>query len=735
MTDINLKEEYFKLRDEIILREFRNLDEQQREAVLSHNRNTLVLACPGSGKTTVLIHKVLYLAKYGPVYKSSQTPDNLNFEDIRVLREFLSDKSIAEGNLMRNRIEKLLYFGRIDYRNIIVITFTKAAAATMKKRFQALGKGIEAPFFGTFHGLFYKLLIRHYGNIKILEPSQGYRVISNTLANLIDEVSEDKIKEIRNRISLFKCSGRSADDLDKSLTQDIFMNCYNAYEQHKTERGLLDFDDLQIRFMELLKSRTDIAEAYRKGFSYIIVDEFQDSDEVQLQIIKELNKYNSVFAVGDEDQCIYSFRGSRPDYMVDFNKHFKEGIKLQLSTNYRSPENVVGIAATLIKNNLMRNQKAMVANNKEKKSIDIIKCYDENSEAEELCLRIDKLKNIGKYDFREFTVLYRTNLESRSLIDAFIRKKIHFKLLDKEYNFFDHFICKDLTAYLKLSIMAEDMDSFKRIINKPFRYISKVSLEKLSSSMIKNNCFDFLMNLSDTPVFQIKNLDKLQKDIHRLNKMSLQSAIQYIITDLMYHDYIKEYSQKYKIQISELEEILEEYKEAASSYNSIISFLAHIEQYGEELQKSLQQSEDEDRVTLSTIHGVKGMEFKNVFIVNCVEEVIPHINSAESDIEEERRLFYVGITRTIHNLFLCIPRNIRGKYKEPSRFIDECNINLFEDIQALYKIGSAVEHSSFGKGVVVNIDKNVIEIKFENNCLRKFDMIILHNNGIIKKLC
>jgi DNA helicase-2/ATP-dependent DNA helicase PcrA len=513
------------------------------------------------------------------------------------------------------------------------------------------------------------------------------------------------------------------------------MNCYNAYEQHKTERGLLDFDDLQIRFMELLKSRTDIAEAYRKGFSYIIIDEFQDSDEVQLQIIKELNKYNSVFAVGDEDQCIYSFRGSRPDYMVDFNKHFKEGVKLQLSTNYRSPENVVGIAATLIKNNLMRNQKAMVASNKEKKSIDIVKCYDENSEAEELCLRLEKLKNIGKYEFREFTVLYRTNLESRSLIDAFIRKKIPFKLLDKEYNFFDHFICKDLTAYLKLSIMAEDMYSFKRIINKPFRYISKVSLEKLSSSMIKNNCFDFLMNLSDTPVFQIKNLDKLQKDIHRLNKMSLQSAIQYIITDLMYHDYIKEYSQKYKIQISELEEILEEYKEAASSYNSIISFLAHIDQYGEELQKSLQQSEEEDRVTLSTIHGVKGMEFKNVFIVNCVEEVIPHINSVESDIEEERRLFYVGITRTIHNLFLCIPRNIRGKYKEPSRFIEECNINLFEDIQALYKIGSAVEHSSFGKGVVVNIDKNVIEIKFENNCLRKFDMIILHNNGIIKKLC
>jgi DNA helicase II / ATP-dependent DNA helicase PcrA len=433
-------------------------------------------------------------------------------------------------------------------------------------------------------------------------------------------------------------------------------------------------------------------------------------------------------------KCIYSFRGSRPDYMVDFQKHFKDGVKLQLSTNYRSPENIVGIAENLIKHNLIRNQKVMIANSKLKKSIDIIKCYDENSQAEEICLKLEKLKSIGQYEYRDFAVLYRTNLESRSLIDAFIRKKIPFKLLDKEYNFFDHFICRDLTAYLKLSIMADDIDSFKRIINKPFRYISKVNLDKLGSSMIKNNCFDFLMNLTDTPVFQIKNLDKLQKDIHRLNKMSLQSAIQFIITDLQYHDYIKEYSQKFKIQISELEEIMEEYKEAAVSYNSIISFLAHIEQFGEELRKSLHQDEEVDSVTLSTIHGVKGMEFKNVFIINCVEEIIPHINSSDSDIEEERRLFYVGITRTVHNLFLCLPRNIRAKYKEPSRFLVECSINLFEDLQAIYKVGEAVEHSSFGRGRIASIDKNVIEIEFENKCSRKFDIVVIHNHGIIKKL-
>jgi DNA helicase II / ATP-dependent DNA helicase PcrA len=304
MIDSNYKKEYCRLRDEIIQREFKYLDEQQREAVFSKKRNTIVLACPGSGKTTVLIHKVLYLTKYGLVYKSMLAPENLCKEDIELLKKFLKDESIAENTEATNKIHRLLCFAKINPKNIIVITFTKAAASTMKRRFQILAEDIEAPFFGTFHGLFYKLLIRHYGNIKILDPSQGYRVISNTLSNLIEEVSEDKVKEIRNRISLFKCSGRSFEETNSNLTEDIFMSCYNAYEKHKDEKGQLDFDDLQIKFIELLRSRQDIAEAYRKNFSFLIVDEFQDCDELQLQIIKELNKYNSVFAVGDEDQSI-----------------------------------------------------------------------------------------------------------------------------------------------------------------------------------------------------------------------------------------------------------------------------------------------------------------------------------------------------------------------------------------------------------------------------------------------
>jgi DNA helicase II / ATP-dependent DNA helicase PcrA len=724
--------EYCDLRDNIIERQFKHLDDQQKKAVFNEDRNVLVLACPGSGKTTVLINKVLYLTKYGAVYKSNLVPQDLQANDISLLKDYYEAKAKNWLKSDKARLQYLLGFSRVNLNNIVVITFTKAAAMNMKKRFQALSLNENTPFFGTFHGLFYKLLIRHCGTIKIIESSEAYRLLSYTLAKHMEEVSEDKIKDIRSRISLYKCSELNIEDFDCHIAKDIFANCYNAYEDYKSEKGLMDFDDIQIKFRELLLKEPSIAEHYRKGFKYMLIDEFQDSDNIQLKIMQELNRYNSIFAVGDEDQCIYSFRGSRPDYMVDFQKHFDKGVKLQLSTNYRSTKNIVGVAGSLIKNNLKRNEKNMVAWKEEKKRIEVLSCHDENSQAEDIALKIEKLVSVGGYNYKDCAVLYRTNLESRSLIDAFIRKKIPFKLLDKEYNFFDHFICKDLSSYLRLSIMTEDVENFKRIINKPFRYVSKISLEKLASSTIRVSCFEFMKSLVDMPVYQIKNLDKLEKDINGLNKKSLQMAIQYVITELGYHAHIREYSQKFKIKLSELEEILEEYKEAAAAYNSIITFLAHIEQVGEEINKSAKQNVDDNRVILSTIHGVKGMEFKNVFIINCLEEILPHVNNMDEDVEEERRLMYVALTRAIDNLFLCIPKNMRGKFMEPSRFIEECSINIFEDLQSIYKPGTEVLHSSFGNGTVVEINKNVVEIKFAEGMNRKLDISVLHNQGIIR---
>jgi DNA helicase-2/ATP-dependent DNA helicase PcrA len=725
-----LEHEFCELRDIIIERHFEHLNIEQRMAVLNHNKNLLLVACPGSGKTTVLVNRLIYLTKFGEVYKKHEAPEDLSLSDIESLKAFIGGDKNNEN--ITGRLQYLLTYRAVNPGNIIVITFTKAAAQNMKQRYEKMNKSKRLPFFGTFHGLFYKILLKSLGAVKILEPSDAYKLIFNTLTQYLDDISEDKVKEVLNKISLLKSSGSSLENFDSGMDKNIFIGCYNNYEGYKTEKRLMDFDDLQINCKKLFLEKPEVLDFYRRGFKYMLVDEFQDCDILQIQLLTLLNEKNSIFAVGDEDQCIYGFRGSRPDCMVDFNSYFKDSNKLELSTNYRSHENVISSALNLIENNKVRYKKSMIASKNNSKLIRVSGCIDESCEGDEISLEIQKLQGIGSYNYRDSAVLYRTNMESRSIIDAFIRKKVPFRLLDKQYNFFEHFISKDIIAYLKLSIDKTDRDSFLKIINKPFRYVSKIALDKLKSNPIKEDCFEFIKSLESTPVFQIKSLDTLRKDIHNLNKMSLSGAINYIITDLGYHDYIVQYSSKFKTDVSELEEILEEFKQAASEFNTIITFLVHVEKVKEELQKN-SKKQNEDSVILSTIHGVKGMEFKNVFIINCNEENIPHVNSLPDNEEEERRLFYVGITRTIDNLFLFIPRRIRGKLKEPSRFIDECKFQI-QPLETEFMVGDKVLHNTFGEGEVININNKEIDIKFNEDIIRKFDIFVVYNNRLLKKV-
>ncbi|MFL0267732.1 ATP-dependent helicase [Candidatus Clostridium radicumherbarum] len=734
MLNQKILREFYSLRDKIIEADFSYLDKEQRSAVLSNDRNVIVSACPGSGKTTVLINKVLYLVKYGLIYKSNYIPKNLSNEVIELMKIYLQKgkEKLREEDI--RLINANLTEKGINPNNIIVITFTKAAAENMKKRFQNLSCGRKAPFFGTFHGLFYKLLIRNEGQIKIIEGNEAFKIISNTLTRYTDEVSEEKVNEIRNYISVFKVSNTPLEDFDPNIDRSIFIKCFSAYEEYKNTHNLLDFDDLQINFKKLLVKSPKVLSTYRKSFHHILVDEFQDCDEMQMQVLTMLNETNSIFAVGDEDQCIYSFRGSRPEFMVNFGSMFEKGKSLFLSTNYRSTENIINISNTLIKNNVNRNIKNMFSSKNEKKKIESNNFYDENSEGDFIANEIEALNLRGGYSYKDHAVLFRTNMESRSIVDALLRKKLPFKLLDKEYNFFEHFICKDIIAYLRLSIFPDDAQSFIRVINKPFRYISKISLEKLKECDIKGNCFEAVKNMETTPIFQMKNLDKLYKSIAHLNKMTLEGAAQSIIHDLGYEEHIVLYCKKFKLKLSDLLDIIEEFKESVKPYSTIIAFLSHVEAVKEELKKVKNNFGEEDAVILSTIHGVKGMEFKNVFIMNCVEDLLPHKNSIEEGIEEERRLFYVGITRAIDNIYFCIPQNIRGSHKLCSRFIEEIDLNSAGGLKPIYNNGDTVVHQSFGKGKVMEFKDNVIEIAFEEGIARKFDVNILHNNGLLKKL-
>nr|WP_111937622.1 ATP-dependent helicase [Clostridium paraputrificum] len=665
-----------------------HLDKNQLKAVKANERNLLVVAAPGSGKTTVIINRIKYLVDEVGVYPS----------------------------------------------NIIVITFTKAAALNMKNRYINTFHKESSPFFGTFHGLFYKILLREGANINIIEGYITNKIIEGVLRKYSDEVNEDRVKEAVNNISLFKTSGENINDFKPSIAKDIFMECYDAYDKYKKENNLWDFDDLTIKVLELFKNNKRIREGYKRVFKYILVDEFQDCDDLQIEFLKLMTEgeENSLFAVGDEDQCIYSFRGSKPEYMVSFDKTFKSAKKYYLHINYRSNKNIIESSKKVISFNKERNKKD-IQWYKDKDGIILCKgVYDERIQGDEISGKIRAFYNKSSYRYKENIVLYRTNMEAMSVIDSFIRNKIPFTLLDKEYNFFNHFICKDLLSYLSLAMNPYDREAFINIINKPFRYVSKTSIAYIREYKYEKDTFDILIEKDDTPPFQRKKLDELKRDFNYIKKSSLSSGIQYIVTDMGYIDYLKTYTERFGGNIEDLEEIVEEFKMSASSFKTIFEFFEHVDEVGKKIEESKRNKTD-DRVLLSTIHGVKGMEFENVFLINCNEDTMPHSSSKEENIEEERRLFYVGITRAIDNLFLFVPKMRKGKFRDASRFIEEGG--FMEIVKASHGLvkDSVVTHKAFGTGKVVEVNGDEVGILFHDGMKRKFSAKVLLDNGLISK--
>ena len=656
-----------------------NLDINQKNAVYIKEKNVLVVASPGSGKTTVIINRVNHL---------------------------IEDLKINEGN-------------------IIVITFTRAAADNMRNRYKSIFKKEKAPFFGTFHGLFYKILLREGYDIKIMDGGKGHAIIKSVLSRYFDDVNDDKVREVMNNISMFKTSLCTIDEFKSTVSKDIFLECLKVYESSKEREGLWDFDDLSVTVLKLFTENKRVLEKYRRMFKYILVDEFQDCDNIQVSFLLLMNKDNELFAVGDEDQCIYSFRGSKPEYMVNFHETFKNGVKVKLLTNYRSKNNIVEVSKRLIDKNENRNEKEIISYCDSHGIVHYSTPYNEYMQGEEIAKYI---KENYQGTYADNAVLYRTNMESRSMIDILTKRKIPFVVLDKGYNFFNHFICKDLINYLKLSIDQYDKNAFAWIINKPFRYISKENLGYINSYQEHKSPFDILINKKDMPPFQCKKIDDLRKEILYLNKMSLGSAIQYIISTMGYIDYLREYANKYGQSLDDLEDVLEEFKGAAEGFKTITEFLIHVNNVEEQIESS---KAVEDGVILSTIHGVKGMEFNNVYIINCNEEVIPHKSSMEENIEEERRLFYVAITRAINNLYVFSPKTMRGKFRETSRFIAESHLKEeAEKIDYGIEVGNMLYHRTYGEGSVIEIDKDKITIKFKDIC-RSFSLKVLMENNLV----
>lgn len=571
------------------------LDKYQESAYLTKENKVLVVAPPGSGKTTVMLRRLLHILEAG-----------------------------------------------VSPKKIVVLTFSKASALEMEGRFQ--GKSIIKPFFGTIHGLCYRILRVRKGNLSLIYGKDEFMIKTKLQKEL--KIDQDDVESIIRDISKYKVKTYlNEKEIHHTHKDDLFQKAFALYEEERMKKGLLDFDDLQI---EVLRQFED--EAFLKSFqdahSHILIDEFQDLDPIQLKIIEKISENRQLFCVGDEDQCIYAFRGSDPRGMIDFEKMFK-GKKLYLKYNYRSTENIVNYAGEVIQFNALRNKKELLASRKEKRKI--TKIFPENQEL----MLMDIATDIKKDQFETYAILYRTNREGMRVKEFLRKEKISFNSRDN-YNFFKGFIAKDILDYLRAAYQ-NDREAFLRIANKPYRYMSKTDMRKIG---LGEDIQKVLLDPSKNNYSLIKSREFL-RDLSSIRGKSTDKVVEYIEKVLGYEDYLKAYAERTGRDEEELFEELDEMKEVAAYYDNPLDLLT----------ASVKEPETADaKISLSTVHGVKGLEFDKVYVINAVEGYMPHGASMEN-LEEERRIFYVAITRAKEELHIYSPRFIHGKERKRSRFV------------------------------------------------------------------
>lgn len=572
------------------------LDEYQKLASTTDLKRVLVVAPPGSGKTTVLLERL----------------------------RLTIDSGISPGR-------------------ILVLTFSKAAVEELKARFQ----GDRNPFFGTLHGFSYRMLRSLGKDVSLVygKPEQEVKLLMQRSLNLAREDIDNLMRDFSAyRMAVFK--GAEAKKEAMALRDDVFRKAMDLYEGFKKDRGLMDFDDLQTRFLSLLDDE-ELTARIRRTFTHILVDEFQDLDPVQLQLLARLSEGGSIFCVGDEDQCIYAFRGSDPSAMMDFEERFS-GRKLYLKYNYRSSRTIVDYAGEVIKFNRARNDKELLPDRKDLTRIR--KVFPPSQEGMLSDISTEVMKDI--YD--SYAVLYRTNEEGERIREHLRRESIPFRCRDG-YSFFRTMVARDILEYMRYASTG-DPRHFARVANKPYRYIPKDDLRRMASG---EDVKTVLMS-GEKGVFAKGRMKELISDLKPMAKKSPKDLVRYIGKVLGYEDYLKDYSERTGRDIDELNGDLEEMLELAGNHKVLAAFL-------EESIKE-PESDPEAKLLLSTIHGVKGLEFDKVFLVNCVEGIMPQAVTG-ADMEEERRIFYVGITRARHELDIYSPRTIYGKERKRSRFV------------------------------------------------------------------
>nr|WP_228370452.1 ATP-dependent helicase [Gottschalkia acidurici] len=679
------------------------LNDQQKSAVLHKEGPAIILAVPGAGKTTVLISRT--------------------------------------ANLILNH--------HIHPNNILSITFSKASAKDMKERFISIfGQEVGSiASFSTIHSFAY-FLIRDFAKDKKLKLNliegidsgiNKIQIIKNIYSEVNNSfINEDKLEELLNIIGFVKNMMIKVEDFCEHRNFNIkgFDKIFSNYESYKRKHNLIDFDDMLTMTLDILQNNPSVLNKYRDRYRYIQVDEGQDTSKVQNEIIKLISSpHNNLFVVADDDQSIYGFRGAYPEDLLVFDKKYPKAKVFFMEENYRSTKNIVSVCNSFIKQNKSRYDKSLFTNNQSIEPVTITKLKNQEDQYDYI---IDSIKE--DMDLSNIAILFRNNLSAISVIDHLNRNNLNFYMKDSKVHFFKHWVVLDILRFFNLAVDDSDISSFEKIYYKMNGYISKLALNYIKTQDSLTSVFDRLLTFDNFKPFQLENIKAIKSNFKKLLKMKPFGAIMFIENDLGYRKYLEDNCKNFGYSFENVNSILGHLKSVSIGVNSIGELLDKLDS----LKKSIDNAKynkNSEAITLSTIHSAKGLEFRKVYMIDLIDGEFPNINSLElseigdlKPLEEERRLFYVGMTRAKTHLNL-ITFNYRNEervfYSKFMRELEELMGVTRSDDHGI-KVGSIVDHKKFGSGVVKDIDGDAILIHFDDGGLKQLSLNLCIEKNLFK---
>lgn len=608
-------------------------NKEQEEAIMHRDGPAMVLAGPGAGKTYVIT----------------------------------------------NRVKALIDEYGVKPEQILVVTFSKAAAVEMKERFEMLTGGQRLPVrFGTFHSVFFQILrlAYHYEVKDIATPALKYRFLEETLNETGYEVDDKKefLSDIEKEISRVKGEGIEIDCyFSSACSAENFQKMYRGYQEKLQRHRCLDFDDMVVYTYQLLKEREDIRRRWQAQFRYLLIDEFQDINRLQYETVCMLAEpENNLFIVGDDDQSIYGFRGAKPGIMLSFPKRFPDTKQIVLGVNYRCSDEIMKAAERLIGKNNERYEKHIVANKGKEQPVHMKKCENLPDEAEKIVAQIQMYQKEG-IAYQEMAVLFRTNMQMRLLAGKLMEHGVPFTMRENLPNLFDTWMAKDIMCYLQLALGNRSREKFLKIANRPVRYLSRTAFTEPEVSFDKLRAYYAVKNQE----WMEERIWNFEYDLKNLASLSPYAAIHFIRKGIGYDEFLKTYADERNVNADDWFDVLDEMQEMARDKKSIPEFLSFVENYGDTLEEmrqeqKKQQVKEEPGVSLMTMHASKGLEFPVVFVPTLNEDIVPYRKAVqEGNLEEERRMLYVAMTRAKTYLHLSFVKERFHKEAEPSPFLYE----------------------------------------------------------------